>query len=158
PMKRCNSFHSRIQYFDSRHCNTCHSFMGSCICHKKDEYFSMNDLNGIDKYYSLMSKRKANILIWLIDSKGPWETPESFLCFKQSVTKFDPVKVSNEDEIEIRKSNSKSIINRSLKHKSSMHVDQKEAIMKSNFVYANVPVTTSTVVNYAPLLDCASDW
>ncbi|CAF4223517.1 unnamed protein product, partial [Rotaria magnacalcarata] len=38
-----------------------------------------------------------------------------------------------------------------------MHVDQKEAIMKSNFVYANVPVATSTVVNYEPLLDCASD-
>ncbi len=83
------------------------SFMGTCICHKKED-FSMNDLNGMEKYYSLMSKRKADILQWLTNSEGPWKTTDSFLCFKKIDAKIGSVKISNEDEIRIRTSTSKS--------------------------------------------------
>jgi hypothetical protein len=75
--------------------------MGKCFSHKKNEHFSIHDLNGMDKYYSLMSKRKADIFRWLIDSEGPWKAPESFLCFKQIDTKNNSVEVSNEDEIRV---------------------------------------------------------
>ncbi|CAF0860152.1 unnamed protein product [Rotaria sp. Silwood1] len=126
--------------------------MGTCNCHKKDEYFSLNDLNGIDKYYSLMSKRKADIFMWLIDSKGPWETPESFLCFKQSNVKNSPIKVSNEDEIQILVSKSKSIIN------SGLHVDQKDISMKLNLINAPLSIVHVTDINKKPVLDSPSDW
>ncbi|CAF0869610.1 unnamed protein product [Rotaria sordida] len=126
--------------------------MGVCHCHKKGEYFSINDLNGIDKYYSLMSKRKADIFMWLIDSKGPWETPESFFNFKQSDIKKSPVKVSNKDEIQICISKSKPIIN------SDVHVDQKEICMKLNSTNAHLPIVTSIDINKKSLLDSPSDW
>jgi hypothetical protein len=45
--------------------------MGGCISRKIDEYFSMNDLHGMEKYYSFMPKRKADIIRWITDSKSP---------------------------------------------------------------------------------------
>jgi len=93
--------------------------MGACIGYKKDEHFSMNDLNGIEKYYSLISKRKVDILRWITDSEGPWKTPDSFLCFKKIDAKNSPVNISNEDEIRIRTLKSKSSRDSDLKRTSS---------------------------------------
>lgn len=124
------------------------SFMGACICHKKFEHFSMNDLNGIDKYYSLMSKRKADIFMWLIDSKGPWETPESFRCFQRSSIVNTPIKVSNKDEIEIC----------ARKSESTLHVDEKQIPTTLNPPSASVPIISSIHISNRPLLDDSSEW
>jgi len=72
--------------------------MGVCIGDRKDEHFLMNDLNGID------------ILRWITDSKGPWKTPDSFVCFKEIDAKNSPVNVSNEDEIRIHSKNKISFV------------------------------------------------
>ena len=127
--------------------------MGACICHKKDEHFSMNDLNGMEKYYSLMSKRKGDILRWLLDSEDPWKTPDSFLCFKQIDAKNSPVKISNEDEIRICATKSKSSINNDFKRTLSLHVDQKEICMNLNLVNSTLSIVNSVDVNNRRLLD-----
>jgi hypothetical protein len=132
--------------------------MGACINHKKDEQFSMNDLIGMDKYYSLMPKRKADVLHWMIDSEGPWKTPDSFLCFQQIDIKNNPVRVSNEDEIRSYAAKSKSSINNDLKRTSSLHVDQKEIQMNLNTVNSTLSLGTSTDINNEHLLDWPSDW
>jgi hypothetical protein len=122
--------------------------MGKCFSHKTNEPFSIQDLNGMEKYYSLMSKRKADVFRWLIDSEGPWETPESFLCFKQIDMKKNPVKVSNEDEIRIY----------AAKSKSSLYVDQKEISMNLNPVDSTLSIVSSADINKGPLVHWSSDW
>jgi hypothetical protein len=117
--------------------------MGGCIFRKTDEHFSMNDLHGIEKYYSLMPKRKADIIRWITDSKGPWKTPDSFSCLQQIDEKIGPMKVSNEDEIRIRALKS---INES-KQSSSLHVDLEKMC-----------IINSDDVKRSPLLDWPSDW
>jgi hypothetical protein len=133
--------------------------MGACICHKPNEYFSMNDISGMEKFYSVMSKRKADICTWLIASEGPWEAPESILCFKQIDAKYSPVKVSNEDEIRIRASNSKSSINVNSTRTSSWQVDRKKKDL--NYIKpidSTLSNATSATVNNGTLLDWPSDW
>ncbi len=135
------------------------SFMGTCICHRKEEDFSMNDLNGMEKYYSLMSKQKADILKWLTNSEGPWKTPDSFLCFKKIDAKIGPVKISNEDEIRIRTSTSKSNRNTDFKQTSNLHTDQNEICMNLNPINSTLSIVNSfTDINNEPLLKWASDW
>lgn len=60
--------------------------MGVCLSnnksHEKQENFSTEDLRGIEKYFSAMPKRKAEIFSWLMSSEGPWKTPESFVEFR----------------------------------------------------------------------------
>jgi hypothetical protein len=120
--------------------------MGTCICYKKDEQFSMNDLNGMEKYYTLISKQKADILIWLANSEGPWKTPDSFLCFKQIDAQNKPVKMSNEDEIRIR----------ALESKSSVNNDFKQTICTGELNPINS--TLSIVTSTGRLLEWSSDW
>ncbi len=124
------------------------SFMGACICHKKHEHFSMDDLNGIEKYSLLMSKRKEDIFTWLMTSEGPWKAPESFLDFKQTDVKNTPMKVSNEDEIRIRTTRSPS----------SSHVDQNEICRHLSPVNLTLSITTSADINNEPLLNWANGW
>jgi hypothetical protein len=128
--------------------------MGTCICHKKQEDFSMNDLNGIEKYYSLMSKRKVDILRWVKDSEGPWKTPDSFLCFKQINAKTSPVIVSNEDEIRIRASKSKSSRKSDFKKTSNLHVDQKDICMNLNPVNSTLAID----INNGSSFNWSNDW
>ncbi len=122
--------------------------MGACICHKKHEHFSMDDLNGTEKYCLLMSKRKEDIFTWLMASEGPWKTPESFLDFKQNDVKNAPMKVSNEDEIRIRTTRSPS----------SSHVNQNEICGNLSPVNLTLPITTSADINNEPLLNWANGW
>ncbi|CAF1156049.1 unnamed protein product [Didymodactylos carnosus] len=80
--------------------------MGSCSCtEEKDKIFHIDDLKGIDKYYPLMSKRKAEIFKWLMSSDGPWDTPSSFDKYRTefvSTAKNGPVQVTNADEMYLR--------------------------------------------------------
>lgn len=128
--------------------------MGAFICHKKDNGFLMDDLNGIDKYYSLMSKRKADILMWLVDSKGPWETPESFVRFESSDVKKNPVQVLNEDEIRNYISKSTLTTYSDFKQTSNLCVDQKIPC-RSN---TTLPIINSVDSTNKLFLDCSSHW
>ena len=47
--------------------------MGACISQKNERHFSIDDLNGMEKYYSLLPKRKADVLRWMTGSEGPWK-------------------------------------------------------------------------------------
>lgn len=94
----------------------------------------------------------------MIDSEGPWKTPNSFLCFQQIDIKNNPVRVSNEDEIRSYAAKSKSSINNDLKRTSSLHVDQKEIQIKLNTVNSTLSLGTSTDINNEHLLDWPSDW
>jgi hypothetical protein len=132
--------------------------MGACINHKKDEHFSMNDLIGMDKYYSLMSKRKADILAWVIESEGPWQTPNSFICFQQIDVKSNPVKVSNEDEIRSCAAKSKSSVNDDLKRISSLHVDRKEIHVNVKPISSTLSISSAADINNEHLLDWPNDW
>lgn len=114
--------------------------MGTCICQRKNEHFSMNDLNGIEKYYSFISKRKIDILQWLINSEGPWKSPDSFLCFEEIET---PIKISNDEEIQIHQLKTQTIVN----------INEKEEI------YVDINPMNSTIsINNPPLLDWPNDW
>lgn len=73
--------------------------MGACIFQKNDRQFSMNDFNGMEKYYTVLPKKKADVLRWMTSSAGPWKIPKSFSCFQITDAKVNPIKVSNEDEM-----------------------------------------------------------
>ena len=130
--------------------------MGACVSRKKDEQFSINDLNGMEKYYSLMPRGKADILRWLTDSKGPWKTPDSFTCFQIIDTRTIPVKVSNDDEVRLHAIESKW--NDDCKGTSSLQFDREEMCMTLNPVNSTLSTASSVDVNNGPLLDWPSDW
>ena len=73
--------------------------MGACACRKIKEPFKIDDLAGMDKYYSLMSKQKVTVFTWLTASEGPWDVPESFRLFKSIDAQRSPVRVSHDDEM-----------------------------------------------------------
>ena len=75
--------------------------MGACLSQTKPQPFSADDIPNIENYFSLMSKRKAEIFSWLIASQGPWEKPASFVEFKLANVPTKPVRTSNEEEIRL---------------------------------------------------------
>jgi hypothetical protein len=132
--------------------------MGACISRKTDEHFSMKDLHGMEKYYSLMPKRKGDIIRWITDSKGPWKTPDSFSCLQQIDAKMGPIKVSNDDEIRIQALKSASNIDSDGKQSSSLHIDLEKMSMTLNPGNSNLSIISSADVNNGPLLDWPTDW
>jgi len=112
----------------------------------------------MDKYYSLLPKRKADILRWMTGSEGPWKTPDSFACLQSIDTKMSPVKVSNEDEILFRALQSKSNMNSDCKKTSSLHVELEDTSMTFNPVDSTLSIRSSDNVNKNSSLDWPSDW
>lgn len=112
--------------------------MGKCFSHRRNEHFSIDDLNGIENYYSLMSKRKVDVLRWMIDSQGPWKTPNSFVDFKLTDAYKNPLKISNEDEIQ-------------------NNVDKNISI-HFRTANSNITLMNSNDVKNDVLLDWPSDW
>ena len=84
--------------------------MGACACRKIKEPFEIGDLAGMNKYYSLMSKQKVTVFTWLTASEGPWDVPESFRLFKSIDGQRSAIRVYNDDEMQLRSSQSKTSI------------------------------------------------
>ena len=118
--------------------------MGACISQKNDQQFSMNDLNGMEKYYSILPKRKADVLRWMTSSEGPWKVPESFSCLQITDAKMNPLEVSNEDEIRIHALQLKTNVESDSKKTSRFHADRDRLSMTFNQIDSVLPIRSQS--------------
>ena len=132
--------------------------MGVCVSQKNDQQFSIDDLNGMEKYYSILPKRKADILRWMTTSEGPWKVSDSFSCFQITDAKINPMKMSNEDEVRSHALQSKSIIHSDCKKTSNSYGDRKHQSMSYNLIDSSFSTRSSIDVNRDCSLNWPSDW
>ena len=134
--------------------------MGTCgMCHNKKNQFTIEDLTGMDRYFTLMSKRKVDIFQWLMTSDGPWETPESFLNFKQSNVRDYPIKISNEEEIRIQLSDTYNTnVHDEVQKMSLLHVEHNDSMLKVSSSTSTVTVSTFSATNNETLSNLQNEW
>ena len=68
--------------------------MGACLHSRKEQHFSLDELDGLEKFFSLMSKRKGEIVRWILASQGPWTNVDVSLD-----TAHEPERISNAEEV-----------------------------------------------------------
>lgn len=122
--------------------------MGMCVSQKNDQQFTIDDLNGMEKYYSMLPKRKTDVLRWMTTSEGPWKVPDSFSCFQITDAKINPMKISNVDEMRCHALQFKSNVNNDCKKMEESPNDRK------NQFDLTLSTRTSTDINR----DCSVNW